>query len=304
MKFLVLGHLCLDVIHGADDSESEGVGGIYYGLATLATLCDARDRIFPVFGVNRAEHKDLLADLARYPSIDPSGIFPFDEPTNRVHLYYREGGSRIECSKDISPPIPLEKFRRFLDVDAILLNMVSGSDITLETLDELRMAIRGEKIAVHFDFHSLTLAPANNYERRRRPVEEWRRWAFMMDTLQLNEEEIAGLPLEPMSEQQTAGHLLTLGVKGVLVTRGDRGVSVFRNEQKHVVKTDIPGIPAKKSGDVTGCGDVFGAAFLYRYAKTKDILASADFANRAAAAKVMIHGAGDLRQLRTEFETE
>ena len=304
MKFLVLGHLCFDVIHGADGRENEGIGGIFYSVAGLAALCDPRDRVFPVFGVNRSELDSVVAALARYPAVDPSGIFPFDDPTNRVHLYYREGGSRVECSKNISPPIPFERIRKFLDVDGILVNMVSGMDLTLETLDEIRMAVRGDKIPTHFDFHSLTLGPADHDERRRRPVEQWRRWAFMMDTLQLNEEEIAGLSLEPMSEQQTAGHLLTLGVRGVLVTRGDRGVSVFRNEQKHVVKTDLPGMPTSENGDVTGCGDVFGAAFLYRYTRTKDLLESADYANRAGAAKARLRGADDLRQLRAELITD
>ena len=298
MKILVLGHLCLDVVHGADGSETEGVGGIYYAVATLAALCDPKDRIIPVFGINGAEHRKLVADLARYPAVDPSGIYPFEEPTNRVHLYYKNGGSRIECSKDISGPIPFDRIRKVLDADAILVNMISGYDLTLETLDEIRIAVRGEKIPVHFDFHSLTLGPAGNGERRRRPVEEWRRWAFMMDTVQLNEEEIAGLPLEPMSEQQTVGHLLTLGVKGVIVTRGVQGVSLFRNEQKHVVKTDIPGIPAGTESAVTGCGDVFGAAFLYRFARTSDLLASAEFANRIAAAKARIPGADQLHRLR------
>jgi len=251
-----------------------------------------------VFGVNAAEHATFVAGLARYPAVDPSGIYPFQEPTNRVHLFYQKSGSRIECSKDISAPIPFDRIRRFLDVDAILVNMISGYDITLETLDEIRMATRGEKVPIHFDFHSLTLGPAGDGERRRRPVEEWRRWAFMMDTVQLNEEEIAGLPLEPMSEQQTVGHLLTLGVKGVIVTRGERGVSVFRNDQKHVVKTDVPGIPARMESAVTGCGDVFGAAFLYRFSKSSDLLASAEFANRTAAAKAGIPGADQLYRLR------
>ncbi len=298
MKVLVLGHLCLDVIHPVDGPEIESYGGIFYSVAALATLLEPRDRVFPVFGVHRAEHPALVETLGKFPNVDTSGIFPFDGPTNRVHLYYRRGGSRTECSKDISPPIPFDRIRKSLDVDAILVNMVSGFDLTLETLDAIRMAVRGEKIPIHFDFHSLTLGVTDSHERRRRPVEDWRRWAFMIDTLQLNEEEIAGLPLEPMTERQTAGHLLTLGVKGVLVTRGYRGVGVYRNDQKHIVHSDIAGIPGNGEGEPTGCGDVFGAAFLVRYVKTSDILASAEFANRVAAAKTRIRGVDRMVELR------
>jgi sugar/nucleoside kinase (ribokinase family) len=298
MKVLVLGHLCLDVIHPVDGPEIESYGGIYYSVAALATLLEPRDRVLPVFGVHRAEHPALIELLAKFPNVDTSGIFPFDGPTNRVHLYYRPGGSRTECSRDISAPIPFERIRRSLDVDAILVNMVSGFDVTLETLDAIRIAVRGEKIPLHFDFHSLTLGITEAHERRRRPVEEWRRWAFMIDTLQLNEEEIAGLPLEPMTERQTASHLLTLGVKGVLVTRGPRGIGVYRNDQKHVVRTDIPGIAMDGEGEPTGCGDVFGAAFVVRYARTSDLLASAEFANRIAAAKARLRGVDRLAELR------
>jgi sugar/nucleoside kinase (ribokinase family) len=299
MKVLVLGHLCLDVIHPAQGDEIESYGGIYYSVAALASLLESRDKVLPVFGVHRAEHKSLLERLEHFPNVDPSGIFPFDEPTNRVHLYYKKGGSRIECSKDISAPIPFERIKRALSVDAILVNMVSGFDITLETLDNIRMTVRGEKIPIHFDFHSLTLGVSAAHNRHRRPVEEWRRWAFMLDTLQLNEEEIAGLPLEPMTEHQTAGHLLTLGIKGVLVTRGERGVSVYRNEQKHMVRNDIPGIPAEEEGEPTGCGDVFGAAFLIHFARTSDLLAAAEFANRAAATKARMRGIDQLQGLRS-----
>jgi len=298
MKVLVLGHLCLDVIHPAQGAEIESYGGIYYSVATLASLLEPRDKVVPVFGVHRAEHRAILERLEHFPNVDLSGIFPFEEPTNRVHLYYKRDGNRIECSKDISAPIAFDRIKRVLAVDAVLINMISGFDITLETMDNIRMAVRGDKIPIHFDFHSLTLGLNDAHERRRRPVEEWRRWAFMVDTLQLNEEEIAGLPVEPMSERQIAGHLLTLGVKGVLVTRGERGVSVYRNDQKHVVRTDISGIPANGEGEPTGCGDVFGAAFILHYVRTSDLLASAEFANRAGAAKARMRGADQLQNFR------
>jgi len=298
MKVLVLGHLCLDVIHPVQGPEIESYGGIYYSVLSLASLLEPRDRVLPVFGVHRAEHRALLDRLEQFPNVDPSGIFPMDAPTNRVHLYYKKGGSRVECSKDISAPIPFERIKRSLSMDAILVNMISGFDITLETMDQIRMAVRGEKVPIHFDFHSLTLGLGATHERHRRPVEEWRRWAFMIDSIQLNEEEIAGLSLEPMTEQKTAGHLLTLGVKGVLVTRGERGVSVYRNDLKHVVRNDIQGIPADGEGEPTGCGDVFGAAFVSQYAKTSDLLASAEFANRAAAAKARLRGIDQLQNLR------
>ncbi|MBI5472012.1 MAG: carbohydrate kinase family protein [Ignavibacteriae bacterium] len=299
MTFLVVGHLCLDVIHPVDEPEIRSYGGIYYAMATLASLAVNGDRVVPVFGVNTNDYEPLIRHLKKFPNVDTSGVFTFDEPTNNVHLFYQTAETRIECSKDISKPIPFQRIKGFLKADGVLVNMISGFDITLNTLDEIRMAVREQKIPIHFDYHSLTLGVQENHERFRRPVSDWRRWAFMIDTVQLNEEEIAGLPLEPSTEQQTVGHLLTLGVHGLVVTRGERGATLFTNEHKKVIHADVTGRQIERSRDATGCGDVFGAAFHLHYVKTHDLLAATEFANRVAAAKAQMSGSDDIQLLRT-----
>lgn len=298
MKFLVLGHFCLDIIHPVDEPEIQSYGGIYYSMAALASLLDEGDRIIPVFGVNKNDYASLLQHLKQFQNIDTSGIYQFDEPTNSVHIFYKDRESQVECSKDISNPIPFDRIRSFLNVDGILVNMISGFDIAVNTLDEIRMGVRERKVPIHFDYHNLTLGVGENHERYRRPIPDWRRWVFITDTVQLNEAELAGLTIEKSTEQQTVGHLLTLGVKGVLVTRGERGVSVFSNEHKKVVRTDVPGLPVERLHDATGCGDVFGAAFHMKYVKTKDLLASAEFANKIAAAKARMVGSAAIPSLR------
>lgn len=299
MKFLVLGHFCLDIIHPVDEPEIQSYGGLYYSLGALAVLAEETDRIIPVFGVNKNDYAPLIQNLKQFSNVETSGIYQFDEPSNNVHIFCKDGGSQqIECSKDISAPIPFQRIKAFLNVDAILVNMVSGFDLTVNTLDEIRMEVREKKVPIHFDYHNLTLGVQENHERYRRPVPDWRRWVFMTDTVQLNEEELAGLTIEKSTEQQTVGHLLTLGVKGLLVTRGGRGVSVFSNEHKKVVRTDIAGQPVERAKDATGCGDVFGAAFHLKYVKTKDLNASAEFANKVAAAKAGMSGSTEIRALK------
>ena len=298
MKFLVIGHLCLDVIHPVDESEKQSYGGIYNSLATLSALLADSDTVLPVFGVNTNDYEPLLHDLEKFKNVETSGIFRFDEPTNNVHLFYQNKETRIECSKDIAKPIPFQQIKSFLKVDGILVNMISGFDISLSTMDELRMAVREQKIPIHFDYHNLTLGVQENYQRFRRAVSDWRRWAFMTDTVQLNEEEIAGLTLESSTEQQTVGHMLTLGVQGLVVTRGARGASLFYNEHKKVIRKDVAGQSVERSPDATGCGDVFGAAFHLHYVRTHDLLASTEFANNVAAAKAQMVGSDSIQSLR------
>ena len=298
MKFLVVGHLCLDVIHPVEGPDVESYGGIYYAVAALASLCKPSDEVHPVFGVSKADYPTLMEHLRQFPNVDTAGIYKFDEPTNRVHLYYKDHQNRIECSKDISRPIPFEKIQKHLSVDGILINMISGFDLAIDTLDNIRLAVRSHDVPIHFDYHSLTLGLRADNERFRRPLEDWRRWAFMVDTVQLNEEEITGLSLERLTEKQTAGHLLTLSVRGVVVTRGDRGATLYYNEHKKILQKDFEGIRLENPRDATGCGDVFGGAFLLQYAKSRDPFAATEFANRIAAAKVQQIGVGELKKLR------
>lgn len=292
MNILVIGHLCLDIIHPFEGEETRSYGGIYYSVITLARLLEKGDSVIPVFGVNKTDYQPLVDHLSRFPTIDCSGIFKFDEPTNTVRLDYgKTNETRYESSANIAKPIPYQSIRRHLSVDGILINMISGFDLELETLDHIRMAVRPRAIPLHFDFHSLTLGVIKGDQRIRRPVEQWRRWAFMVDTVQLNEEEILGLAAEPLTEEQTAGHLLTLGTKGVIVTRGSRGATVYQTEKKHVVRTDVEGIPVGTAPDTTGCGDVFGASFFLNYLKTHDIIASTKVANATAASRIGTAGA-------------
>ena len=287
MKFLLLGHFCFDVHHPSNGTELVRFGGIYNAVATMASIMEKGDSALPVFGIGKADYDEVIAGLSGFSNISTEGIFKLPGETNRVHFFASPDHPPVECSKDIAPPIPYEKIRRHLSVGGVLVNMASGADMTLETLDHIRMAIRSHNIALHFDYHNLTLGIGEEHERFRRPVEEWRRWAFMADSVQLNEEEIAGLTPDQMSEEQAVAHLLTVGTRAVVITRGAGGASVFANEHKHVIRTDIPGISVNGGRtDTTGCGDVFGAAFHYLFTKTSDLQKSAEFANRIAASHI------------------
>jgi hypothetical protein len=274
MKFLVIGHYSLDILQTSSGlREDEEPGGIYRAIRALDSFVNDGDVIQPVFGIHRSDARSLLGRLKQLPSLDTSGLYPVDVPAPRVHQPHdeRNRGEEKRCAPTPPRPIPFDRIRPHVSADGILINMVSGCDITLETLDELRMAVRQQKTFVHLDFHNLTLGFGSGGSRYRRPLEEWRRWAFMIDTVQCNEAEIGGLTVERNTEQQTAGHLLTLGVKGVLVTRGERGVTLYRNERKRVARQDISVDAVEGLPGSVGCGDVFGASFLYHYLSSSDL---------------------------------
>lgn len=284
MKFLVLGHLSIDVCHQSDGSAEESYGGMVNVVQALSELAEKGDRIIPVSGVHPDDMPAVATLMRSLPGVDVSGLFPQRTPTHRVQFFPRDDGQTIACTKEPAAPIPFEQISDFLDVDGILLNMFSGFDITLETLDAMRIAIRPREIPIHLDYHNLTQGLTEQGERIRRPLVAWRRWAFMMDTVQLNEEELQGLTRERMSEEQLAGHLFTLGVKGVLVTRGRRGARLYRSERKHVLYDDVVA-EGGGSDDRVGTGDLFGAAFHFRHVKSPDLTAAMRFAQSFVSAR-------------------
>ena len=297
MKITVIGHLCMDVINHTDRSVTKGYGGIYFTLVSLANLLPEDDTIIPVFGVGKDEYDECIRHLEKYRNIDPSGIYKFNGPTNQVSLYYREGKERLECSKFIAEPVPLKKIRSRLGSDMILVNMISGFDLELETLDEVRMDVREDHIPIYLDVHSLTLGIHEDFTRFHRPIEQWRRWLFMIHAAQMNEDEAKVMTPEKLDEPSLAKHTLALNTTVLHITRGERGCTTFIDEHKHVRQVDIEGVKLKKTVDPTGCGDVFSAAYCAHYMKTKDIVASATFANRVAAAKAGFSGSAPIDEL-------
>ncbi|MBI3005339.1 MAG: carbohydrate kinase family protein [Ignavibacteriales bacterium] len=308
MTITVIGHLCRDVVHipgeSGVDAVSESYGGIFWAVATLANLLSPGDTVNPVFGVGEDEYDSVVEKLRLYDNVHTGGIFRFKGPTNHVHLFYdAQGKHRTECSNHIAEPIPFPRIKPYLESDGLLVNMVSGFDITLETMDRVRMALREKQISVHFDFHSLTLGIDKEFKRFRRPITDWRRWCFMVNSVQMNDEEAGGLSTEKLDESSLAQHVLSLMVDGLIITRDKRGGTLFLSEHKNVKKHDFSGI-ATKTVDPTGCGDVFGAAFLAEFVKTRDWHRSAEFANEVAAAKTMFSGVDGVNRILEALEAK
>ncbi len=297
MTITVIGHLCLDTIRPADGIETQSFGGIFFSVATLANLLGKNDTIHPVFGVGKTDYDGLIEKLSLYPNVDTSGIYKFNGPTNQVELTYSGNAERIECSKNISEPIPWKKIKPYIESDIILINMTSGFDITLETLDEIRMNTRDNHTPIYMDVHSLTLGIRDDFTRFHRPVDYWRRWLFMLHGVQMNAEEAAILSAEKLDEENLAKHILALNTKALVVTRGKQGCTAFIDEHKHVHRNDIDGITTPNVIDSTGCGDVFASAYCAMYGTSKNILSSVQFANTVAAAKTTSRGSNEIDKL-------
>ena len=297
MKITVIGHLCLDIIEQPDGNETQSYGGIFFCVSALANLLGKNDTVVPVFGVGKTDYDEFIERLKQYPNVDTSGIFRFNGLTNRVSLIYSTKEKRTECSKHISEPIPWKRIRPYLNTNMVLVDMISGFDITLETLDEIRIEVREKQTPIYLDIHCLVSGLKYDFTRFYRPLETWRRWLFMLHGVQMNEKEAASVSIEQFDEPTLAKHLLALNTKALHITHGERGSTVYINEHKQIKRIDIPGIEPEKAADTTGCGDVFAAAYCAHYMRSKDINASADFANLVASFNAQLPGSIEIEKL-------
>jgi sugar/nucleoside kinase (ribokinase family) len=91
-------------------------------------------------------------------------------------------------------------------------------------------------------------------------------------------------------------------VGALLITRGSRGATLVEQEHKKLRRHEIPGIPLEQPLDPTGCGDVFGAAYLWKFLESRNPRAAAEFANAAAAYNATRSGPEAIEDLRTGAE--
>jgi sugar/nucleoside kinase (ribokinase family) len=87
---------------------------------------------------------------------------------------------------------------------------------------------------------------------------------------------------------ETAIPRISALVEVLVVTQGAAGALVFQGNKTY----HFPAWPVREV-DATGAGDVFAAAFLVKYAETRDIARATGFAH--AAASFVVEGIGNRR---------
>ena len=106
-----------------------------------------------------------------------------------------------------------------------------------------------------------------------------------------NEEEVEELlgywPDEERLDEAGAFLLEKTGAQAIVITRGDKGMSLFEGESP---RADIPIYGSDQVLDVTGAGDTVIAAFTLSLAAGASMREAAEIANRAAGLSVMKAG--------------
>ncbi|MGI9180242.1 MAG: carbohydrate kinase family protein [Longimicrobiaceae bacterium] len=313
----VVGTLVWDRIWHRDGSAVQAQpieewGGIAYSLAALGAHCPAGWQIVPILKVG----EDLAAEAGRFLRSVPSltvgrTVQVVPHPNNRVEIRYHDAHRRCERLTGGVPPWRWAELEPLVEgLDALYLNFISGFEIELAELKQLRSHFAGP---IYADIHSLLLGRNADGWRVPQPLAAWREWLRCVDAVQLNEDELATLAGSWGDPWQFAADALDEETRLLLVTRGPAGADYF-------AEADLPDDPLEwprlrsaplrrpaplrtgriaphsgaLSGDPTGCGDVWGStlfvSLLGGYALEEAIVRA-----HAAAGRNVTHlGAGGL----------
>jgi len=311
MNYIIIGEPCVDMIHKTDGEAIHSYGGVLYSVISLSVLSGKDDFVYPVMNLGSDEYQNILNILKKYPNVKLDGIYEVSHPTRKVNLYYdlyNSGKSaKMETSTEPTYTIEYASIEKFLSrADAVLVNMISGVDITLETLKSIRNNFNGY---MHIDIHNLVMKTNEDGTREHTNLEAWREWCANTNTVQMNEFEITTLSRTLRNEYEVAEEILIntkSSVNGIIVTRGKNGVSGYTKKEKSfggetfydLDKDDVSAIENPHFVDSTGCGDVFAASFTLDYSKNRDFKKSLHYSTRIASFNTSLEGINELYKLK------
>lgn len=307
MRVGVIGSFVWDVIYGRDPRRDpvEEWGGITYALSAFDAALPDTWHVVPLAKVG----SDLWPQARRFVSglrrAAPDAM-PIEVPAanNRVRLEYATDELRSEILKGGVPPWTWAGLRPLLrDLDALYINLISGFELDLETLQLIRRHFHGP---IYLDLHSLLLGIQPDGTRFPQRLPDPGAWFACADLVQVNEQEMSMMAPDPMALAATA---MGAGVQSLLVTLGKRGVVYVlapgfdrladlrraSELRSGAVRTAL--VPAERVealGDPTGCGDVFGATYFSRLLTGDTFAVALQAAIHAASRNVVFRGAGGL----------
>lgn len=307
----VIGSFVWDIIYGRDPRSEpvEEWGGITYGLSALDAALGPEWEVVPLVKVGRDLYpraREFLKTL-RTIAADAEPI-EVEQLNNRVELRYVSEARRSEVLRGGVPPWTWLGLRPLLrDLDALYINLISGFELDLETMQLIRAHFTGP---IYCDLHSLLLAVQPDGLRTPQHLPHAEEWLACCDVVQVNEDEMQLLASDPMSLAATA---IARGVSSLVVTLGARGAvwvnapgftGITSRDRRlaaalvsgQVSTSLMPAVVPRVKGhlDPTGCGDVLGATLFSRLLCGDTFSDALHTAIRAAGKNVEFRGATGL----------
>ena len=224
MKLLIIGHSVEDHFISSVKEEIKP-GGIYYTASALNYL-KAKDVEIVLLTANEKENYSLFSSV--YENFDKN-YFQNVDSIPKVFLKIYKQGERDECYNKVTENlnINIENIDSF---DGILINMITGFDISLEQLISLRKLFKG---FIYFDVHTLSRGLEADGKRSFRTIPDFTKWAELLDIIQVNQHELLTLSDEK-DQADIVREVLNTGTKYLILTMEELGAKVFYLENGEI----------------------------------------------------------------------
>ncbi|MHB8336505.1 MAG: carbohydrate kinase family protein [Ignavibacteriaceae bacterium] len=292
MKLLIIGHTVEDHIHYQGENKIKP-GGIFYTVLTLLNFKNENDEIFLNTSIQK-ENYHLFSPV--FDQLDRR-YFTFVERIPKVFLTVHNFKERGETYENITEKLEILS-ADLSQFDGILINMITGFDLTLDQLKEIRENYTG---LIYFDVHTLSRGMDENFHREFRVIPYFREWATLLDIIQVNENELNAL-FDIPDEMDIAREVLNCGAKFFIVTKGEAGSKIYSLNNDELTSTFISSIKIKIKNKI-GCGDAFGAVFFYAYIQSENFIKALTLANISAGCVVSYDDIYEYKNLRKDVFT-
>jgi len=287
MKILVIGQSVIDNINTPNLNITQA-GGIFYTILGLNTIIDKEDEIYLVSSVEKKSYKYFKEE---YDKVNKKYLTWSDIiPTVTLNIY--EDKERDEQYSIINSSL-FVKYKDLKNFDAILLNMITGFDITLNQLKKIRANFSGP---IYLDVHSMARRVGENMKREFRTISDFSEWAENVDIIQANENEFNCLA----EVENIPKYILDKGTKYLIKTMGDKGTRVYMKNGEEIRSLFISAYKIKE-GTTVGCGDIFGSVFFYNYIKEENLNNIILRSNKAAAFAASCNSVNEMKKFNNEL---
>lgn len=272
-----------------------------YGCAThtaigLSRLLGNNGTVYPVSHVRQKDRAGVEEVFTPYSNIRTTHISDAYDQGDIIELKFIDQNNRQEKQTGFMNPITPEDVAPLMHADVFVCVPITDYEIPLETLKYIKQHSTGKII---FDAHGPTNTVSVLGERHLRFWIDIDLWLPYIDVLKMNLEESRCCwfkkeydlrDLRPLREENTshltdlAEHVITHGVKSLIVTLDAGGSAVYYKSGDEIRKEIVSSIPVSEVIDTTGCGDSFAGGLGYGLLEDpSDYIRATKYANALGA---------------------
>ena len=272
---VVVGHVAVDVNVMPWGIVENALGGAptYAGLALLAL-----GKGVGVVSKVGFDFTEMFPPIYSKLGLDTQGMFVKGEHTTTFRNVYDKTGNREQVCKHVAAGItPDDVPEDYKGARGFYISPLAD-EVAVDVLRE----VKWKENTVMMDPQGLFRRVNVDGRIAVHPRDDLQDFLKYVDVVKIGKDE-AKVFQSPVKEVLTS--LTRMGPKIAIMTLGESGCAIVsdgRFLEVGALKVDVK--------DMTGAGDVFGAAFLAKFMETSDVLSSAKFASAAAGLKVRYKG--------------